>query len=309
MYWRLVQARRDVVITARVLAEFEGIYDNLQARQEFDVTPVQLAATKANLEQSRADFVRVRATLFDSEDRLISAMNAATVNLADDIEIIPVGLPSLARIVVDRLGEVQTALERRPEIKEQEVTADSARIEVGRAKNQELPQLDVTFRYTVGGLAPNADKSFDEVSRHKFVDYFIGVDLDVPIGNRARRAAHYRARLQHQQAIAALKGVIEGVILDVNLAVRGLSSTYDQIAPSYEAVKAREREVQSIVMRAERRDINTLNSELAARQSLANARRAMLSAMIDYNIAIIDLERAKGTLLDYNNVVIQLDSK
>jgi hypothetical protein len=27
---------------------------------------------------------------------------------------------------------------------------------------------------------------------------------------------------------------------------------------------------------------------------------------VDYNIAVIDLERAKGTLLDYNNVVIPL---
>jgi outer membrane protein TolC len=90
----------------------------------------------------------------------------------------------------------------------------------------------------------------------------------------------------------------------VNLVVRALQTAFDQIAPSYEAAEAREREVQSIVARAERKDINTLTTELNARQSLAGARRAMLGSMVNYNIAIADLERAKGTLLQFHNVVI-----
>ena len=60
----------------------------------------------------------------------------------------------------------------------------------------------------------------------------------------------------------------------------------------------------SIVARAERKDINTLTTELNARQSLAAARRAMLGSMVNYNIAIADLERAKGTLLQFHNVII-----
>jgi len=62
--------------------------------------------------------------------------------------------------------------------------------------------------------------------------------------------------------------------------------------------------VDSIIARAERKDFNSLNSELSARQSLANARRAMLAAIVDYNIATIDLQRARGTLLEYNHVVV-----
>jgi outer membrane protein TolC len=93
----------------------------------------------------------------------------------------------------------------------------------------------------------------------------------------------------------------------VNLTVRKLDTAYDQILPSFEAAQAREREVDSIVARAERKDINTLTTELNARQSLAGARRAMLGAMVEYNISIVDLERAKGSLLQYHNVVIPED--
>lgn len=308
-YWRLVQARRDIVVSARLLSDFETIYEYLVARQAFDITPVQIAATKANLEQSRADFVRRRAAVFDAEDRLTAAMNSDDLDLADDIEIIPEDNPLMSRIVVDRLAEVQSALDNRPEIKEQELRVANAKIAVGRAKNGELPRFDLTFRQTYDGLGKNADSSFDQLTQGNFIEYFIGVEFEVPIGNRGPRAAHHRSRLQYAQAAASLKKVFEDVILDVNLATRALSTSYDQIAPSFEAAEARVREVDSIVARAERKDINTLNSELGARQNLAATRRALIASMVDYNIAIIDLERAKGTLLTYDNVVIPMDDE
>ena len=308
LYWRLVQARRDVVITARLLADFEAIYEYLVARQTFDVTPVQLSATKANLEQSRVDFIVRRASVFDAEDRLIATMNAGDVDLADDIEVIPRDVPQIHRIVVDRLAEVQTALDHRPEIREQQLRVANAKLGVGRAKNAELPRFDLTLRVTTDGLGGTADRSFDEVTRNNFHEYFVGVEFEVPIGNRGPRAAHRRSRLQHEQAVAQLKRVLEDTILDVNLATRAVSTAFDQIAPSLESAESREREVASIVTRAERKDLNTLNSELGARQSLANARRAMLNAMVEYNIAIVDLERSKGTLLNYHNVVIPTET-
>ena len=303
-YWRLLQARRDIVITARLLADFEAIYEYLVARQAFDATPVQLSASRADLEASHVDFIQRRANLFDAEDRLIALMNDPEINLADRIEIIPTDLPQLGRIEVDRLGEVQRALDHRPEIKEQELQVANAKIFLERAKIEELPRLDFSFRYTIDGLGTNADESFDEVTGHNYVEYFVGVELEVPIGNRGPRAARHRARLQHAQAAAQLKLAIEQAILDVNVATRSLSTAYDQITPSFHSAESREREVDSIVARAERKDFNTLTTELNARRALASARRAMLGAMVDYNVAIIELEKVKGTLLSYNNVVI-----
>jgi len=304
LYWKLVQARRNAAITARLLADYEGIYDFLDARQGFDITPVQLAATSANLEQSRYVFIQARAEVFDAEDRLTAVMNDPQINLADDVEIIPDDVPQMSKIIVDRLAEAQTALDHRPEIHEQELRVANAEIAVGRAKNQELPVFDLTFRYTIDGLSGTADSSFDEMTRHNFVEYYVGVQLEMPIGNRGPRAASRGARLRHSQAASALKSVFEEVILDVNLSTRRLSTNFDQLAPSFQAAQAREREVEAIVARAERKDLNTLNSELGAREALANARRAIVIAMVDYNIAVIDLERAKGTLLRYNNIII-----
>ena len=304
LYWRLVQMRRDVVITAREVADFEGIHEYLVARREFDINPVQIAASKADLEQARVGFVRRRAVMLDAEDRLIALMNDPDIHLAHDLELIPDDFPTLQHVLIDPVGEVQAALDHRTELREQKLRVKNASVLVGRAKNAELPRLDLTFRTSIDGLASTADKSFDEATRVKFVEYIVGVEFEIPIGNRGLRAAHHRARLEHARAVAALQAAFEEVILDVNLAIREMETAYDQIIPSFESTEAREREVESIVARAERKDLNTLLNELGARRSLANIRRTLLSVMVQYNIAIADLERAKGTLLQYNNVVI-----
>ena len=302
-YWRLVQARREAVVTARELADFEGIYDYLIARKDFDVRPVQIQSTLADLELARAEFVGRRAAVFDAEDRLIAVMNDPQINLSTDIEIIPDEFLNLDRIVVDRLAEIQDALDNRTEIKEQELVVANATVSLGRAKNSELTRVDLTFQTAVQGLGSSSDDSFSQLSKNDFIDYFVGVELAVPIGNRGPRAARRRAELERAQAAANLKRTIEDIILDVNLAARALGTRYDQIAPSFSSLESREREVNSIVARAERKDHNTLLSELGSRRALASTRRGILGVMVDYNIAVIDLERAKGTLLRHHGVV------
>ncbi|HNQ24075.1 MAG TPA: TolC family protein [Phycisphaerae bacterium] len=303
-YWRLVQARRDVVISAQVLADFELIYQQLEARKDFDVTQVQLAATKARLERSKAAFVQVAANVRNAQDRLLTLLNDPELDLADELELIPDDFPLPQPLTVDRLAEVQTALDCRPEIREQELRVASAKLLAGQAKNAQLPQLDLAFRFTSNGLAPNADRAFDQMTTNNYLDYYVGVEFEWPIGNRGPRAAYRRALLQHAQAAAALKQQIESIILDVNLSLRQLLTAYEQIGPNFESVLAGEEEVRSIVARAERKDINTLNTELSARESLAQSRRNVIDSMIGANVALIDLERAKGTLLRYNNIVV-----
>lgn len=303
-YWQLLQARRNVVITARLLAEFESIYETLEARREFDVRPDQLNATKARLENSRADFIAVWQTLRDAEDALINTINDPALDLADEIEIIPIDFPSPQLITYDRLAEVQTALEYRPEIHTQELQVANAKVVIGQARNAELPRFDVTYSTTFDGLSTNADRAFDELTTANFIEYFFGFEFEYPIGNRAARAASRRASLQLLQAESGLKQQIEQVIFEVNQALRQLTASYNQIAPSYASVEATEEEIRSIVARAERRDINTLTTELSARERLANARQRLISTIVDSQIAIIDVELAKGTLLRHDNVAI-----
>lgn len=301
-YWALVRTRREVSIRARLLTEFEKIYDFLWQRRDFDTYQIQLSQTRASLEASKADFIRVVNAVYDAEDRLTGAINDPSLNLAEDVEIIPVGFPTSAPLVIDTLAEVQRALDSRSEIIEARLQVDNAKIRVGVSKNQAQPRLDLTFRYTVEGLGSNADDAFDQVTQSDFMQYLVVLDFEVPIGNRGPKAAERRARLLHAQQIAALKAQIEQVILDVNVALRAIQTAYKLIDPGLQSAEANESQVASVIARAERKDFSALNQELGARNALGDSRSSLLAALVQYNVAIIELERAKGTLLEYNNI-------
>ncbi len=302
LYWALVRTRREVTIRARLLTEFEKIYDFLWQRRGFDTYQIQLSQTRANLEASRANFIFVVNEVYNAEDRLIAAMNDPELNLAEDIEIIPGDFPTTAPLEYDAVAVVQSALDNRSEVAEARLQIDNARIRVGAAKNQALPRLDLFFRYTVNGLGTNADDAFDEVTQTDFTEFLVGLDLEVPIGNRAAEAALRQAQLQHAQQIAALKAQIEQVILEVNVALRAIKTTYELIDPSLQEAEANEDQVASVIARAERKNFTALNQELGARNALAESRSALLRSLVEYNLSLIELERAKGTLLEYNNV-------
>ena len=306
-YWALVQARRNVVITAREVADFEEIYQYLLARKDFDILPVNLFATQADLEQAKVDFVKAQAAVFDAEDELIALMNDPDINLVNAVELVPRDFPHIEPVAIDRAAEIQAALENRTELKERELNVSNLKVRLDNARNAELPALDLTFTTTTTGLGGSADRSFDEVTRRDFITYDVGLRFELPVGNRASRAARRRAELQHAQGVAGLRDMFEDVILEVNGAIRKLETSYDQIVPSLAWVEASERELRSRVARAERKDYGELTAELGARRQLAASRRALLRTLVDYNLAIVELEDRKGTLLPYSSVAIPTD--
>jgi outer membrane protein TolC len=303
-YWRLYQARRILGVQARMLATFEQLYRKLEQRREFDAIPVQINETRAQLESAKADFIRICNEIRNAEDNLIALVNDPALNLADDVEIIPTDVPLLDPIILDRLAEAQAALDHRQEIAQAKLRIQSSRILVGAAKNQVMPKFDLLFRYAVDGLGRNAHNAFSEVTKNDFHEYFVGVEFEIPVGNRARRAAERRAQLQQGQAIAALKSAFEQVLLDVNVRVREVITQQNLIQPNLHSADASEARVDSIRVRAETNDYLQISNELSAIRSLAVTRNDLLRSVVEYNIAMVELERSKGTLLDYYNVVI-----
>jgi len=307
-YWRLVQARRELAITVRLLGQFESIYKGFEARR-YEIVPSELATTKARLERTRAEFINKIAAVNDAQLQLLAILNDPSLPIGGDTEIIPVDFPQLSPLVVDPTAEVQTALDNRWELKAGELEIAKARIEVGKAKNLELPQLDVTFRYSIDGLSNKADRSFDQMSGSNFQSYFVTVEFGVPLGNRAARANSTGRRLAVAKAESELRKRFEGIIFDVLRAARALRTNYLQIGPSLESAESSEEEVATLVARATGKDPDSLDRELRAREAVATQRSTMLKAVIDYNIAIVNLEAKKGTLLRYNNIDVVTSSE
>lgn len=303
-YWELVQARRRVSIVAEVLAQAEALLDTVEKRVIFDSIPAQIPQTKARVAERQAEYVRAKAAVRDAEDQLKNVLNDPQLNAAEDLEIVPTDNPVLESMVVDTLAELQTALESRSELREAELQIKNAHIALGVARNQALPRFDVTFRTTFNSLGSNPDDAWDKLNAADFIEYMVMLEFEWPIGNRGPRAAVRRARLEQSQALVGLKRVTEEIILSVNRAARDLQTSFNEIVPNIQQAQASAEFIRMLELRKETMDANTLNTIFGSQESLAAARVRLLQALVGYNIAIVNLERSKGTLLKYNNVVL-----
>ncbi|MCL2329710.1 MAG: TolC family protein, partial [Phycisphaerae bacterium] len=284
--------------------ELETIVRTIEERQGVDIQEVQVKLARARYENRKNDFVQAKAQVMDAEDNLKALMNDPDVNLAKDLEIIPTDVVNIEPLIVDVYGEMAAALEYRSELRQARLQIDQAKIAIGVAKNQALPKLDLTFRYVIDGLGGNWGKAFSQMCDNDFNEYMLQLQFEWPIGARAGEAQIRQARLQQAQAIAQHRGRIEQVILETKTAIRDLHTAYDQIGPSLRSAQASQAQLTATKLRQERKDLPSLQVELDAHESLAASRQNLVRSIADYNVAIINLERRKGTLLSYNNIVL-----
>ena len=303
-YWRLAQARRSVSIFAASTAQNFITYENMKGRLGHDATPVEVANSESRWRNSRVTFLETIKNVRDAEDVLKLLMNDPELLLSRDIELIPTAAPVAVPFALDHFAEVRAALDARSEIRQARATIEQTRIQTAAAKNQSMPQLDLNFNYEVQGIGSSADASFDNLTTNRFRSFTVSVNFSYPFGNRARRAAYRRAQLQESQAVVGLNQVTDGVVQEVNNAIRTLQVRYSQISPQFQAVLAAARNLRALQARTQAINPNYLETELSGVEQLANGRNRLLQVITDYNVGVVDLERAKGTLLQYNNVVV-----
>ncbi len=303
-YWALVAARRDVTASAELLAEAVLTLSQVQARIDFDAYQTLLYRSQAAVKAREFEYIDVKNRVRNAEDQLLNLLNDPDLPLSADYEIIPIDNPTTISILRDRFQAVETAIERRPEILRARYAVDTTRIQLGVAKNQALPRLDAVYRMTLNGVGGNADQGFDEMTSGNFIDQFVGVEFQWNFGERAERAGIRISKLQQSQAVVAYKKALDDVITDCRVALRNLDTNFEQIRPSHDAVIASSENLRSLQERQERKSPEELNTILGAQFDLASARRALLQSIVNYNQGIVDVERAKGTLLDYDNVIL-----
>ena len=140
--------------------------------------------------------------------------------------------------------------------------------------------------------------------------YSLGIQYELPIGNRLAKARlcrrqHEVARLRDEYARA-----IEAVQTEVDIAVRELKTAYLEIPAKHRALQAAEAEANTIEQRWLRlidgSGTSALNLEslLRAQERVTEAEREYVSSLLTYNLAMINLKRSNGTLLQAEDVAI-----
>ena len=308
-YWQLMQAEREVYIAEALLDRSLETYRILLSRFNagVDVSRVQVSQAASFVETERAVLLRAKARVSDLSDQLKKFMNDPDFPVAGSVVILPGDAPMEEPIDFNLKDLIDAALDYRLELGQQILRIRTAELTQGVARNNLLPQLNFIGSLSFQGVGLNPGQAAKDQRQWEDISSSIGLELEIPIGNRAARAIFRRVELQRLQSIEQYQNLVDTVQVDVTTALRDVNTSWKEINQRRQARFAGQDALLAIQERREAGEALTpefVQLELDAQERLARAAADESAALANYNIAIARLERAKGTLLRYNNVVM-----
>ncbi len=169
--------------------------------------------------------------------------------------------------------------------------------------SQQIPALPNSTTPVPGYLAGGLDQSIRNLLSNKFPTYAAGVQVEFPIGNDTAKAN--LATALEQQHIAQIQeaSTIARITADVRNALQSYQSSLAQLAAAREAREATE-QVLSSEQRRFRAGESTTYLVLQRQIEVADDRGRELQAQTGLNKAVVELQRATGTILSANNVTL-----
>ncbi len=324
LYWDLVNAYEDEQVKSRTLDFSNSTLDSGRKQLALQAIPA-LDVTKDEGEVARAeqDLTISKSTL-QLQELLIK--NALTKNLDDPIlEAMPVRPTDLSTVSTDTPSAaegstehiIDEALGRRVDLKIDYVNLKNREISRQAVNNALLPTINLLANYGGTGLAgpttPGSTTvstvptsyggSFQNTFNNSAPNYFVGLNVAIPIRNRQAKSDQYRSELETRQSEILLQQRRKQIRIEVRNAQYALQQNKARVDA---AIKARDIAAHTFDIMGKEQQLGAGSAleTLRARQDLATAESALVTARTTFQKARVELQRAIGTTLDENHVSI-----
>ena len=297
VYWRLYAARRELEVRKQQYDLAEALHQQaLRFVEAGDKPQVEVIRTEAGVAQQLEAIIVSENNVRDRERDLKRTLNQAGLGMQTPTVLIPATEPDPMRYELETRRLVTTAMDNRMEMLELELQIAEDVASEEYAKNQVLPLVTLDYRYNVNGLGSTRDNSFDLLFDKRFEDHRVGLQLLVPLGNEAAKSRLRQAFYQRRQRLASRENRESMIELEVLNAI-------DQVEANWQRVLASRQSsiLDGRLFEAEKRQfelgLNTSTDVLQAQANFANSQSAEILALAEYQIALVDLSYATGTLL------------
>jgi outer membrane protein TolC len=327
IYWDLVNAYEQAQVSERSLAFAQQSFDSAKKQAKLDSIP-EMDVMRAEAEVSRRDQdLTIARTTLQLQELLIK--NALTRRLDDPVlEAVPV-IPTnrldstqapVSQAVQDLIAQ---ALQDRTELAQSDLDLVNRQISRKAVRNALLPSLSLAGFYGGSGTAgpPNPIYNLPGVANSVSVstdfsgavkaafnnsspDYYIGLNLNIPVRNRVAKADQYRSELEYRQAELRREQLKKQIQIEVRNAQYALEQSRARVES---ARKARDLAERTFGITSKEQDLGAGSSyqTLSAQRDLSVAELELVTAMTVYEKATVELDRATGATLEHNGVLIQ----
>lgn len=236
--------------------------------------------------------------LLEEQRRLKRLMNRPDAPVESATMLETATPPAPVPYSFDRDELVRVALEARMEMLrlELQLAQDFSAIEF--AKNQALPSFVLDYRYSVQGLGRSLSEASTVLRDNEFESWSVSINGEIPIGNEAAKARVRQAILARIQRLSTRQAQQQAITEEVLSAIDRVNSQWEQVLAGRQALI-----VATETYDAERRLIEQgAKSEISSDLLTANTARAnseldLIQAEANYQIALVNLAFATGTLL------------
>jgi len=332
-YWNLVFALRNQQNQLESLNVSRTNMRNIEA---------QIAAgAKAPLDraQVQTDIATREANLFLATQTVSTAENTLKQLMLRDpsapewtAQLTPTDEPLFDVSPVNLTASLDEGHKNRPELRRLNLQKEINTLDVQYFKNQTLPQVDIVSTVATTGLAgaqipctPNPvtgrtcpvvptnliggyGQDLSNLFSLKTRNINLGVTISFPLHNKTAEANLAGARIQGEQLAASYRSQDQAIEMDVRNAAQAVDTAQRRVVASR---LARESAEQQLAGEQKLYEVgrSTTFLLLQRQNELTSARTTELQAQTDYNKALADLQRATGSTLRVNNVVVENPTK
>ena len=297
VYWRLYVARKELEVRKKQYDLAKTLND--QARRFVDAgdkAQVEIIRTEAGVAQQLEAIIVAENNLRDRERGLKRTLNKTGLDMQTPTVVIPTTEPDPVRYELDMPQLLAIAFENRMEMLELELQIAEDISSIDYMHNQTLPLITMDYRYNVNGLGDSRDDSVDLLFNKRFEDHRVGLSLLVPLGNEAAKSRLRQAFYQRRQRLASRNHRLALIEFEVLNAIDQLEANWQRILASRQSAILDGR-----LFDAEKRQfelgLRTSTDVLQAQTNFANSQSSEILALAEYQIALVDLSYATGTLL------------
>jgi outer membrane protein len=340
MYWDLVYAYENVRVQNESIAFAQKTLSDTKKQVEIgSLAPIEVVRAQSTVAQ---DQQALTVALTNLQLQQLLMKNALSRTLRDQTlagaEVIPTStmeLPESEQIQPTQ-DLVSEALRHRADLVESRIQLKTTEISNKAVRNALLPTLDLFAYYGgsgVGGdispsvpicVPPNTQFCFDptnappafrntttvsiggtlnQLINSTAPDKGVGLQLNIPLRNRAAQAVQIRSELEYQQAQMALQQAENRITIEVRNAQFGVEQNRASVASAQAAVDYAK---QSLDAEQKKYQFGTSTTTLVlqTQSALATAESTLMSAMAAYEKSRVELDRAVGVTLDHAGISI-----
>ena len=341
LYWDLVTFDNDLKIKQQTLDLDSKLYEDNKRRAELGaIAPIDIIQAEADMKAAEQDVIAQESQVLQQEMILknyltrggmeVPAVAAARIVPTDHIEA-----PAQEPVIPVQDLEAE-ALLNRPEVEQNNITLENARLDLKGVKNNLLPTLNATASFSNAGqggaisnipqpvVAANGSTTYqkltaadvnafliggygtvlDQIFSRNFPNYSVGFQLTVPLRNRANQADLITNELSYRQAEIQDKQLRNSIRLNV---LNSVTATRNARAAWETSVVARKLYDQTLAGTRRKYELGTatiLDVVIAQRDDTAR-QLAEQDALNQYQRARTNLDQTLGKTLETYDVNIE----